>query len=37
MEKWIGLDYTDAGMSDGDYAGAKLYDKVFSTNIIRNY
>jgi uncharacterized protein YecT (DUF1311 family) len=30
MEKWIDLDYTDAGMSDGTYAGAKLYDSLLN-------
>lgn len=30
MDKWIEVDYTDAGMSDGAYAGAKLYDDLLN-------
>jgi uncharacterized protein YecT (DUF1311 family) len=30
MAKWTDLDYTDAGMSDGAYAGAKLYDSLLN-------
>jgi len=30
MGKWIDLDFTDAGMSDGTYAGAKLYDSLLN-------
>jgi uncharacterized protein YecT (DUF1311 family) len=30
MDKWIELDYTDAGMSDGTYTGAKLYDSLLN-------
>ena len=30
MDKWIDFDYTDVGMSDGAYAGAKLYDSLLN-------
>ncbi len=30
MEKWIEVDYTDAGMSEGAYAGARLYDSLLN-------
>jgi hypothetical protein len=28
MEKWIDLDYPNAGMNNGTYSGAKLYDSL---------
>lgn len=30
MAKWVKLDYSDAGMSGGTYAGAKLYDSLLN-------
>ena len=30
MDKWMDINYSDAGMSDGTYAGAKLYDSLLN-------